>query len=88
MPTRTLRLIHPAELATIKKGERKEKLVMSLNDDILGQRTLGKVEEVRYKSSVDGRDIQGWIVKPPFYQAGKSYPLLVENHGGPIFKLW
>lgn len=75
---------HPAELAVIKKGDREEKLVMSLNDDILGQRTLGKVEEIRYKSSVDGRDIQGWLVKPPFYQEGKQYPLLVENHGGPI----
>jgi dipeptidyl aminopeptidase/acylaminoacyl peptidase len=75
---------HPAELAVIKKGDREEKLVMSLNDDILGQRTLGKVEEIRYKSSVDGRDIQGWLVKPPFYEEGKQYPLLVENHGGPI----
>jgi len=33
---------------------------------------------------VDQREIQGWIVKPPGYDASKPYPLLVENHGGPV----
>ena len=42
------------------------------------------MEEIWYKSSVDGRDVQGWIVKPPFFEEGQSYPLVVENHGGPI----
>lgn len=73
---------HPSELAIHSNG--KTKLVMSLNDDILKQRSLGKVEEIWYKSSVDQRDIQGWIVKPPFFDSSKKYPLLVENHGGPI----
>lgn len=73
---------HPAEMAVrTKKGIRK---ISNLNEDILGDRELGKVEEVWYKSSVDGRDIQGWIVKPPQYDGSKKYPLLVENHGGPI----
>lgn len=73
---------HPAELALYKVG--KTKLVMSLNNDLLPYRTLGQVEEIWYKSSVDQRDIQGWIVKPPFFDANKKYPLMVENHGGPI----
>ena len=75
---------HPSELATIKKGDQKERLVMSLNDDLLKYRNLGKVEEVWYKSTVDQRDVQGWIVYPPNFSAAKKYPLLVENHGGPI----
>ena len=75
---------YPAELAITKKGNATPKVVMSLNNDLLAHRTLGKVEEIWYKSSVDGRDIQGWIVKPPFFEQGKKYPLLVENHGGPI----
>lgn len=76
--------LHPAELAIIKKGESKASQILSLNDDLLGQRTLGQVEEVWYKSSIDQRDIQGWIVTPPNYDSSKKYPLLVENHGGPI----
>ncbi len=75
---------HPSELAIIKKGDQKERLVMSLNDDLLKYRNLGKVEEVWYKSTVDQRDVQGWVVYPPNFSEGKKYPLLVENHGGPI----
>lgn len=74
---------HPSELALVKKGQEAE-LVMSLNEDLLGRRTLGQVEEIWYKSSVDNRDIQGWIVKPPHFDPNRQYPLLVENHGGPI----
>lgn len=33
---------------------------------------------------MDGRDIQGWVVKPPGFDPQKNYPLLVENHGGPV----
>lgn len=75
---------YPAELAVIQPKQKASKLITNLNADVLSHRELGKVEEVWYKSSVDGRDIQGWIVKPPFYNASKKYPLLVENHGGPI----
>lgn len=45
---------------------------------------MGKVEEVWYKSTFDKRDIQGWIVYPPGYNTNNKYPLIVENHGGPI----
>ena len=75
---------HPSELAVVRKGTSKAKLVMSLNDDLLQQRTLGKVEEFWWKSSVDQLDIQGWIVYPPDFDPSKKYPLLIENHGGPI----
>ena len=50
----------------------------------LGKKQLGKVETVWYTSSYDQRRIQGWLVYPPNYDTAKKYPLLVENHGGPI----
>ena len=74
---------HPAELAVVTQGSEAKQL-MSLNSDLLDYRTLGKVEEIWYKSSFDGRKVQGWIVKPPHYKEGQQYPMLVENHGGPI----
>lgn len=78
----------PAELAIHGKSSPYEKgfeqVITNLNGDLLDHRTMGKVEELWYTSSVDGRDIQGWVVYPPNYQKGKPYPLLVENHGGPI----
>lgn len=75
---------YPAEVALLPSGAALPGLLTQLNQDVLGQRTLGEVEEVRYKSSFDGRMIQGWIVKPPNYDASQKYPLLVENHGGPV----
>lgn len=74
---------YPAELAVID-NKKEARLITNLNADVLAYRELGQTEEVWYKSNFDGRDIQGWIVKPPFYEASKKYPLLVENHGGPI----
>ena len=75
---------HPSELGLVKKGSDKVTLVKPLNNDLLNYRTLGQTEEIWYESTFDKRKIQGWIVKPPFFDASKKYPLLVENHGGPI----
>ena len=74
---------HPSEVGLLKKGKAAQ-LLLSLNDDILPYRELGKVEELWYKSTVDDRDIQGWVVYPPHYKKDSLYPLIVENHGGPI----
>lgn len=73
----------PADLAVVRKRDW-PKFITSLNEELLGARRLGFVEEIWYKSSVDGLDIQGWIVYPPDFDKEKKYPLLVENHGGPI----
>ncbi len=72
----------PAELAVL--NAKSVKKITNLNKGLLDFRTLGKVEEIWYKSSFDQRDIQGWIVYPPNFDATKKYPMLVENHGGPI----
>jgi dipeptidyl aminopeptidase/acylaminoacyl peptidase len=74
---------HPAEIAITSKGQ-KSHVISKLNDDILSYRTLGKTEEIWYDSSVDDNKIQGWIVYPPNFDSSNKYPLLVENHGGPI----
>ena len=74
----------PADVAVLAKNDAKPELVTGLNEDILAYRNLGRTETVWYKSTADGRDIQGWVTFPPDYEEGKTYPLIVENHGGPI----
>lgn len=74
----------PAELAIVEARKSGASVITAINEDLLQWRDLGKVEEIWYQSSVDERDLQGWIVKPPGYDSSKVYPLLVENHGGPI----
>lgn len=75
---------YPAELAVTQRGAESAGKLTDLNGDLLNRRNLGEVEEVWYNSSVDGIDLQGWIVKPPNYDPDRTYPLLVEIHGGPI----
>ncbi|MGH7618205.1 MAG: S9 family peptidase [Gemmatimonadaceae bacterium] len=56
--------------------------VTNVNDDVLGGKELAQTEEIWYTSK-DGLKIQGWIVKPPGFDASKKYPLMLEIHGGP-----
>jgi len=73
----------PAELAVMdKRGQ--GRLLTHLNDDLLGHKTLGKVEELHVASRFDGRDVEGWIIYPPNYESGKKWPLILEIHGGPV----
>ncbi|HYY57161.1 MAG TPA: S9 family peptidase [Pyrinomonadaceae bacterium] len=53
-----------------------------VNDDLMEGRKLGPVEEIWY-DSVGNKKIQGWIVKPPDFDASKKYPLMLYIHGGP-----
>lgn len=72
----------PTELA-VRIGGKMKKLT-AFNDDILAFKQLGEVEEIWYESSHDGQRIQGWIIKPPGFDASKTYPLILEIHGGPF----
>lgn len=71
----------PAEVAVA--GRRGGRVLTALNDDLLGNRTLGTVTEVVYQSSFDGTEIQGWYMTPPDFRPGEKYPLILEIHGGP-----
>ena len=61
----------------------KVNVLTQLNEDILGYRKLGKVNEITYRSSFDNEEIQGWYITPPDYDPSKRYPLILEIHGGP-----
>ncbi|MFC5742215.1 S9 family peptidase [Dyella tabacisoli] len=41
----------------------------------------GKTESVEWDR--DGLHMQGWLLYPPDYDASKSYPMIVDVHGGP-----
>ncbi len=74
----------PADAALGKRGDTRIQALTRLNEELLGHKRLGAVEEIWFKSSFDGRDVQGWIVKPPDFSADKKYPLILEIHGGPF----
>ncbi|MDX1981076.1 MAG: S9 family peptidase [Bryobacteraceae bacterium] len=74
----------PGDIAVLRKGESQPRVLTSVNEDLLSQRTLGAVEEIWYNSSKDGRKIHGWIIKPPGFDPSRKYPLILEIHGGPF----
>ena len=52
------------------------------NDAVMGEITLGAVEDIAFPSR-DGTMIHGIMVKPPDFRAGVTYPTLLWIHGGP-----
>ncbi len=74
----------PGDVAVLAPVGGPRRLVTRLNEDVLAHKTLGAVEEIRYPSSRDGREIHGWVIKPPDFVPGTRYPLILEIHGGPF----
>ena len=75
----------PGDIAALKPAAKPEsRVITAVNEDVLGHKRLGDVEEFWYESSFDKRKIQGWIIKPPDFDASKKYPLILEIHGGPF----
>jgi len=73
----------PADVA-VGRGNKTPVRITALNEDLFSQVDLATIEEINWKSSADGLDIQGWLAKPPGFDPDKKYPLLLEIHGGPF----
>ena len=74
----------PAELAVVSsKNNAVSKQLTTLNANLLKSKKIGRVEEFWVDSSVDYFKVQGWILTPPDFDASKTYPLILEIHGGP-----
>jgi dipeptidyl aminopeptidase/acylaminoacyl peptidase len=74
---------HPAEVVrfNLRRPAEMSKLT-NVNGAMLAGKKLGKTEELSWTSSGNAK-VQGWIIKPPDFDASKKYPLILEIHGGP-----
>jgi acylaminoacyl-peptidase len=71
---------HPSDVAVTQgRGVRR---LTQLTQDLSSRVRWGAVEEITY-TSADGTEIEGWIVRPPDFDASREYPLMLEIHGGP-----
>ena len=75
------RIDRPADIK-VGRGSKSPTRVTDLNQDLLGHKKLGLVQEITWQSH--DLEIQGWLVKPPTFDANKKYPLILEIHGGPF----
>ncbi len=74
----------PSDLAVGSITGSETRVVTAVNDDLFSHKQLGEVEEIWYESSLDGRKIHGWFIKPPDFDPSKKYPLVIGIHGGPF----
>ena len=72
----------PTELAVIDI-DGKVKTLTDLNQALHGAVRFTATQEHSVKSSFDEREIQYWVMLPPDFDAAKSYPMMLQIHGGP-----
>lgn len=73
----------PAEVGVVALNGKNPKVLTALNADVLPYLDMAKVEEIKVKSSHDGKEIEAWVAFPPDFKADGSYPMILEIHGGP-----
>jgi dipeptidyl aminopeptidase/acylaminoacyl peptidase len=59
-----------------------ERQLTHLNAKLWSDVDFAPVQRIPYKST-DGLDVDGFLVKPIGWQAGKKYPMVLSIHGGP-----
>ncbi|MHA1347374.1 MAG: S9 family peptidase, partial [Candidatus Heimdallarchaeaceae archaeon] len=72
----------PSKLMSYDYVYKVTKPLWESNKNWLKERNLAITDETKY-SGDKKEEIQGWIVKPPKFDANNKYPLILEIHGGP-----
>ena len=60
--------------------------ISEFNEAVLKDRYVSDYEEITVHS--EGEDITGWVLKPIDYDPEKTYPAILDIHGGPRSGLW
>jgi len=82
-----MRIDAPAEMSAASiasniPGSDKLRQVTHLNDALLAQLDLPKMEDFWF-SAQDGTKVQGFLIRPPGFDPAKKYPVKFLIHGGP-----
>jgi dipeptidyl aminopeptidase/acylaminoacyl peptidase len=72
----------PAEIYRINADGNRRSSLTNINESLLRYFPLANAESIEWKGALN-TPIQGWIVKPGFFEAGRKYPMIVLIHGGP-----
>jgi len=75
-------MTHPTELFIADADGAHERKLTAFNDKVNSEIAFADGERFTY-NSVGGLEIEGWLMKPYGYEAGKKYPLVLYIHGGP-----
>jgi len=71
----------PGEIVTGEPGGALRR-VTGANEELLALRWVATPERVEFRGA-DGWTIEGWLLRPRDFDPEKSWPLVLEVHGGP-----
>lgn len=74
-----LRGIRLQEIYSLKDGE--ETQITTFNENIYTDKKLSIPEKCNFVN--DGIEMEGWVLKPVDYDETKTYPAILDIHGGP-----
>lgn len=72
----------PFEIFSINTNRGDEKQITFINKDLLSQLEMNEIESF-WSKGANGAKVQSFIVKPPFFDPNKKYPMIFLIHGGP-----
>jgi dipeptidyl aminopeptidase/acylaminoacyl peptidase len=70
------------DLYVVDAASQDMRRLTKINDELFSRLNLPEPAMIWYKS-FDGKRIQAWVQRPPDFQEGKKYPLILNIHGGP-----
>jgi dipeptidyl aminopeptidase/acylaminoacyl peptidase len=73
---------HPAEIYRMDIDGKNLKQLSHVNDEKIARLEMNPLDEFWFTGG-DGTKIHGLMVKPPFFDASKKYPMVYLIHGGP-----
>jgi dipeptidyl aminopeptidase/acylaminoacyl peptidase len=74
---------HPAEIYTSAKADGSDATPLTHhNDALVAGLDLAKAEGFTFRGA-DRDPVQGWLIRPPGFDATKKYPVVLLIHGGP-----
>jgi dipeptidyl aminopeptidase/acylaminoacyl peptidase len=72
----------PYDLYALSLSDPTLKRITNVGAALVAGASVSTPEPFFYKS-FDGREVQGWVMKPVGFVEGKKYPLVLYIHGGP-----
>jgi len=72
----------PDEIYAIDLRNRRQQQLSNINDERLSQLSMNALESFSFKGALQDT-VEGLLLKPPFFDASRKYPLVYLIHGGP-----
>jgi len=70
------------DLHAIDIASHNSRKLTNINEGLFSKLNLSEPAMIWY-NSFDGKRIQAWVQRPPDFQEGKKYPMIINIHGGP-----